>query len=94
MATSLSTLETFMSGMLAGKPWDYDPVCAPIPWRSALAEKPSRLLKIGYYTDDGYVRVQPPNEVAVRRTVTALKSAGHEGETEKGAAFSPISSDC
>lgn len=68
-----------MEGMLAGEPWLYEAVTVPLPWRKQLAEPPNRPLRIGYYVDDGYVRVQPPHELAVMRAVEALKKAGHDG---------------
>lgn len=70
-----------MDGFLAGQPWLFDPVVAPLPWRHELAATPKRPLKIGYYLDDGVVRVQPPHEVAVRKSIEALKNAGHDGKT-------------
>lgn len=51
----------------------------PIPWRCELTQPPNRPLKIGYYLDDGMVKVQPPLERAVREVVDKLKAAGHEG---------------
>ena len=80
MANSLPTLETFMSGFLAGQPWLFDPVVMPMPWRHEIAAKPTRKLRIGYYLDDGVVRVQPPHEAAVKKALAALDKAGHEGE--------------
>jgi amidase len=71
-----------MDAMLAGEPWMYDAITVPLPWRKELAEKPtSRPLRIGYYYDDGYVRVQPPMELGVRKAVEALTAAGHDGRT-------------
>jgi amidase len=57
-----------------------DPVTIPLPWRRDLAAKPTRPLRIGYYYDDGAVRVQPPLEFAVRKVIAALSKAGHHGE--------------
>lgn len=83
MCTSLSTLELFMESMLQGEPWLYDAVTVPLPWRKEFARKPTgRSLRIGYYSDDGYVRVQPPIELAVKKAVDALARAGHEGNTQ------------
>lgn len=79
MTTTLSSLEVFMDGFLAGQPWLFDPVLTPLPWRSELAALPKRPLKIGYYLDDGHVRVQPPCEVAVNKAISALREAGHYG---------------
>ncbi|KXT09956.1 hypothetical protein AC579_10268 [Pseudocercospora musae] len=78
LTTSLSSLELFMEGMLAAEPWKLDPVLIPVGWRKEIAAKPTRALRIGYYFDDGAVRVQPPLEEAVRKAVNALRKAGHE----------------
>ena len=80
LTTSLSTLEYFTEAVLAGEPWHFDPVTIPLPWRRDLAVKPVQPLRIGYYYDDGAVRVQPPLEYAVRKVVSALSKAGHEGK--------------
>lgn len=77
-------MEYFTEAVLAGEPWLFDPVTIPLPWRRELATKPVRPLRIGYYHDDGAVRVQPPLEFAVRKVVAALRNAGHEGELRDG----------
>ncbi|KPI41085.1 putative amidase PB8B6.03 [Cyphellophora attinorum] len=78
IASSLSTIETFMKGVAAGQPWRQDVTTYPISWRQELAQKSSRPLRIGYYVDDGNVKVQPPVERAMRETVEKLQAAGHE----------------
>ena len=88
ITTSLSALEYFTEAVLAGEPWLLDPVTIPLPWRHELAAKPVQPLRIGYYYDDGAVRVQPPHEFAVRKVVKALSSAGHEGELNRSTCFS------
>ncbi|PVH80440.1 amidase [Cadophora sp. DSE1049] len=77
IASDLSTIELFMEGLLSSEPWHLDPSLLPIPWRKELAAKPSRPLKVGYFTNDGVVRVQPPNKNAVLKVVSKLKAAGH-----------------
>ncbi len=68
-----------MEGMLAGEPWNHDAITVPLPWRKNLASPAaSRPLRIGFYFDDGYVRVQPPMELAARKAVEALRAAGHD----------------
>ncbi len=79
IAHNIDTIEAFMKGMLSGRPWELDMSCPPVPWRAELARCPERKLKIGYYTDDGVVKVQPPIQRAVEETVEKLKAAGHEG---------------
>ena len=81
LASSLDTLELFMRGLLAAEPWNLEPTSDPSPWRDELAAKPRRKLRIGYYIDDGMVRVQPPAARAVMEIVEKLKAAGHEGRS-------------
>lgn len=71
-----------MDALLAAEPWRYDPISIPLPWRSELAVQSARPLRIGWYVDDGSVRVQPPHEAAVNKVITALAAAGHEGKPE------------
>jgi len=47
----------------------------PLPWREANLPK---VLKIGYWTDDGFVKASPANVRAVNETVAALRELGHE----------------
>lgn len=72
-------METFMEGLLSASPWMYEPSTYPIPWRGELASRRSRPLRIGYYIDDGLVKVQPPHKRAVNEIVSRLEAAGHTG---------------
>ncbi|KAJ3332738.1 hypothetical protein HDU93_008960, partial [Gonapodya sp. JEL0774] len=54
---------------------EMDPNMIPLGWRDVTI--PTKL-KIGYFTDAGFVRPTPPVERAVLETVAALKAAGHE----------------
>lgn len=78
LASSLATLEVFMKGLLDAEPWSLEPTSHPIPWREELARKPTRKLRVGYYVDDGMVKVQPPIERAVLEVVERLRAAGHD----------------
>jgi amidase len=75
---SLSSVEAFLKGYLASQPWNLDPGIIPIPWRAELCAPPSRPLRIGFYFDDGFMRVQPPAERAIKEVVAKLAAAGHE----------------
>jgi amidase len=67
---ALSTTET----------WKADPRAGPVLWNSAKCSfAAGRKLRIGFITDDGVVRPQPPIIRAVKEVVTALRAAGHEG---------------
>ena len=73
-----------MESLLASEPWNFDPTSIPIPWRKELAAPPvDRKLKLGVVYDDAVVKPQPPVARAMRETVEALRSAGHEGTTYK-----------
>ncbi|CAG8425163.1 unnamed protein product [Penicillium salamii] len=78
VASSLGSIEFFMDSLAKGQPELYDPACGPLPWSWDLAKSPQKPLKIGYYTYDGHVRVQPPIEAAVLDVVEALRKAGHD----------------
>ncbi|PYH41191.1 putative acetamidase [Aspergillus saccharolyticus JOP 1030-1] len=78
MARSLSSVEHFMHALLASEPWTLDPGCVPIPWRTELAAKPARKLRVGIIHDDGVVKPQPPIARAMREVEQKLKDAGHE----------------
>lgn len=78
LSLTIDTQEVFWKALLDARPWDYEPTSFPIPWRTELATKPERKLRIGYYVDDGMVKVQPPIERAVLEVVEKLKVDGHE----------------
>ena len=79
LSSSLETIEVFMEGLLAAEPWRYEPTSHPIPWRKELASfPPGKKLRIGYYVDDGMVKVQPPVERAVLEVVQKLRDKGHD----------------
>ncbi|KAJ5151618.1 hypothetical protein N7492_009913 [Penicillium capsulatum] len=77
MATSLSSIETYMEALGQIEPWNLDPNMIPVPWRRELCTSTKRL-RIGYVVDDGVVKVQPPVTRAVKKVITALRDAGHE----------------
>jgi len=81
LTRDIDTLDTFMETYLGQKPWLSDPGILPIPWRKDIAHAytdPDHKLKVGYITDDGVVRCQPPCVRAVEDTVKRLRDAGHE----------------
>lgn len=78
LSCTIDTQEVFWKGLLDAEPWEYEPTSYPIPWREHLAEKPKKKLRIGWYVDDGMVKVQPPVERAVLEVVEKLKTVGHE----------------
>ena len=77
IASSLSSIEFFMSSYMSGNPYLLDPSLLHIPWSTERAKIPERPLKIGVICNDGVVRPQPPIERAVREVANELKSRGH-----------------
>ncbi|KAE8370242.1 amidase signature domain-containing protein, partial [Aspergillus caelatus] len=79
MARSLHSLTEATKAVIDSQPWDLDPRCIALPWRSALyREVQSRPLTIGVIWDDGVVKVHPPIQRALDHLVSKLRSAGHE----------------
>ncbi|KAF4973999.1 hypothetical protein FZEAL_9067 [Fusarium zealandicum] len=80
MASSLSSIETYMQALPQARPWELDNLVVPMPWRTeeCTISPPHRKLKIGFIIDDGVVKPQPPIERAINKVIEALKSAGHE----------------
>jgi len=80
MASSLSSIETYMQALPQARPWELDNLVVPMPWRTeeCTISPPGRKLKIGFIVDDGIVKPQPPVMRAVRKVVDALREAGHE----------------
>lgn len=81
LSRDLDTMDAFMDAYLGQEPWRSDPGILPIPWRRSMVEAystPTRKLKIGYITDDGVVRCQPPCVRAVNSTISLLRDAGHQ----------------
>lgn len=79
LATSIASIETYMRSVSYAEPWKIDPRAVPFPWRTDKCSiSPTEKLKIGFITDDGVVRPQPPISRAVKKVVAVLRSAGHE----------------
>ncbi|VUC24526.1 unnamed protein product [Clonostachys rosea] len=80
LASSLSSIESYMEALPQANPWELDNLVVPVPWRTeqCTISPPGRKLKIGYILDDGIVRPQPPITRAVKEVVAALEEAGHE----------------
>jgi len=60
-------------------PDDGDACAAPVPVRGP-SDKEVRMLRIGYFEDDGRTPVTPESRAAVRAAAEALRSAGHQVE--------------
>jgi amidase len=82
MASSLSSIETYMRALPEANPHELDNLVVPMPWRTELCtiQPPGRKLRIGYILDDGIVKPQPPITRGVQKVVDSLKAAGHDGK--------------
>ncbi|KAI1434851.1 amidase [Xylaria sp. CBS 124048] len=75
LTRSIADLEYYSKAVVSAEPWNFDPRCLPIPWRSV--SLPSKL-KIAVMWHDGTVLPTPPVVRALRHTVEKLRAAGHE----------------
>jgi len=79
MTRNMDSLTAVTKAVIDARPWEQDPKCCPLPWRSeAFEDACTRPLVVAIMRDDGVVRCHPPiarvlNEVAVK-----LQKAGHE----------------
>ncbi|KAG9230383.1 acetamidase-like protein [Amylocarpus encephaloides] len=80
MSRSLPALKLYCSAVLSSSssPWNLDPKCLAIPWRSHTITPPSRPLRFGIISDnDGEITVHPPILRGLALTKAALEAAGH-----------------
>ncbi|KAJ5604670.1 glutamyl-tRNA amidotransferase-like protein subunit A [Penicillium lagena] len=75
MALCPEDLELFCTAALRPQPWLYEPSVIEIPWR--ITKSIPVHLKIGVMWNDSVVQPHPPVSRALKRTVSALKEAGH-----------------
>ncbi|CDK27623.1 unnamed protein product [Kuraishia capsulata CBS 1993] len=76
LARDLDDVDLFMKAYINdGKPWDYDPWCIPVPWRSL--EKPDpKQITVAIMYDDGLVRPHAPIARGLKHVAEKLTSAG------------------
>ncbi|KAJ3512848.1 hypothetical protein NLJ89_g3278 [Agrocybe chaxingu] len=74
MARTLGDLEYFWKAVVGMKPWEYDPTCHPIPWRSVELKS----ARWGVMWDDGVVAASPACKRALHTVVETLRKNGHE----------------
>jgi len=75
MTRTLEDLETFWRAVVSMKPWEYDPSCVPIPWRTINLPKK---LRFGILWDDGVVAPSPACRRALQTVVSLLEKDGCE----------------
>ena len=76
IANDVETLELFMKSILDTCPWEYDPNCIPMPWKSKIGIRST--LRIGMLFDDGITHLSPPVARVLRETQAKLTQEGHE----------------
>ncbi|KAI9458948.1 amidase signature enzyme [Lactarius psammicola] len=75
MTRTLGDLETFWRAVVGMRPWEYDPSCVPIHWRTVNLPKK---MKLGILWDDGVVAPSPACRRALQTVVSLLEQDGHE----------------
>ena len=79
MTRNMESLVTVTKAVIDANPWDQDPKCCPVPWRSAVYQDAlSRPLVIAVMRDDGVVRCHPPVLRVLDQVASKLQKAGHE----------------
>lgn len=79
MTRNIESLIATFKAVITARPWDLDPKCAPLPWRSGVyIEMQTRPLVIGIMRDDGVVKPHPPVARVLNHVAKLLQGAGHE----------------
>jgi amidase len=79
MSSNIDSLIATTKAVIDEAPWDQDPKCSPIPWRSDVFEDVrSRPLVIAVMRDDGVVKPHLPVSRVLEEIVKKLELAGHE----------------
>lgn len=79
MSRCIDSLIDVTKAVIEAAPWDRDPKCSPVPWRSTIFEDAqARPLRIAVMTDDGVVRPHPPVLRVLEDVAAKLKRAGHD----------------
>lgn len=76
IARSIEELDYFMKTYInEGKPWEYDPMSIPIPWKSPVIPQDKKI-KIGVLYDDNLVTPLPAVTRGLKGTVAELLESG------------------
>lgn len=79
MSRTIDSLIAVTKAVIDSAPWDHDPKCSPVPWRTEIFEDAqSRPLRIAVMKDDGVVRPHPPVARVLDEVVAKLRRAGHD----------------
>jgi Asp-tRNA(Asn)/Glu-tRNA(Gln) amidotransferase A subunit family amidase len=79
MTRNVSSLVAVTKAIVDARPWEQDPKCCPVPWRSEVFEEArTRPLVVAIMRDDGVVRCHPPISRVLEEVAVKLEKAGHE----------------
>ncbi|KAI4651555.1 uncharacterized protein J4E79_009035 [Alternaria viburni] len=79
MTRNMASLTAVTRAVIDAKPWEQDPKCCPVPWRSEVFEDArTRPLVVAIMRDDGVVRCHPPIARVLDEVAVQLQKAGHE----------------
>jgi amidase len=79
MSRDIDSLIAVTKAVIDATPWNEDPKCCPVPWRSdVFQDAQSRPLVVAVMRDDGVVKPHPPISRVLEEVVTKLKLTGHE----------------
>ncbi|SEI35624.1 YALIA101S07e05666g1_1 [Yarrowia lipolytica] len=80
MTPSPKLLDLFMQVMSDAETWRYDPVTERSVWSPSTFKK--KKLRVGYYSDDGYVTPHPPVTRAIEEYVSKIEKSNFDVEVE------------
>ncbi|KAI4909962.1 hypothetical protein J4E85_011459 [Alternaria conjuncta] len=79
MTRNMASITAVTRAVIDAKPWEQDPKCCPVPWRSEVFEDArTRPLVVAIMRDDGVVRCHPPIARVLDEVAVQLQKAGHE----------------
>ncbi|KAL1795237.1 hypothetical protein ACET3X_007053 [Alternaria dauci] len=79
MARNMNSLTAVTKAVIDARPWEEDPKCCPVPWRSeAYEDARSKPLVVAIMRDDGVVKCHPPIARVLNEVASKLEEAGHE----------------
>lgn len=78
MSWDLDDLKFVTKLILDAKPWLHDPKTPPVPWREQTQLENSPKLTFGIILGNGFSRLHPPIERALKMAREALEAQGHE----------------
>lgn len=79
MTRTMNSLTAVTKAVIDASPWEQDPKCCPVSWRSeAFEDAGSRPLVIAIMRDDGVVKCHPPITRVLNEVAMKLEEAGHE----------------